>query len=94
MSLIDHNAETIEIDINKICLKLNQVIFNFNNYLQTHNVLDQTNLALQLFIQILDDPETVVAFTRTNVIKVHEMWLTVEKLLEQYSKVQLLFLLV
>lgn len=93
ISLISHNEETIEIETNKINSELNKVMFDFNHFLQTRNVLDQLNLALQVILQILNDFEIAITFARMNtlhssLIKPDELKWTVEEMLKFYPENQ------
>lgn len=96
VTLITHNQENIAFEINKISTDMNKFVFDFNNYMEVRNILDQLNLTLQTILQLLTDLETAITFARLNIIhssliNPEELKWAVEKMHEHHSSEQLAY---
>ncbi|XP_074034382.1 uncharacterized protein [Leptinotarsa decemlineata] len=96
ISLLTHNQDTISIEVKRIETDLNRLVFDFNHYLETRNVLDQINLILQVILQTLNDLEMAVSLARINtvhnsVLKSEDLSWIVRTLLTYHSENQLLY---
>ena len=94
LNLINHNEELIKEETLKISKELNKVVFDFNHFLQTRNVLDQLQLSLQIIIQTLTDLETSITFARihtihSNLLKQDELEWIIQKMLEHHPENQI-----
>ncbi|XP_050505429.1 uncharacterized protein LOC126883802 [Diabrotica virgifera virgifera] len=97
ITLLTHNQEIIAEEVNNISTNLNTFIFDFNHYLQARNVLDQLNLTLQIILQLLNDLEEAITFSRVNtlhnsVIKKDEIKWIINKMLEHHKADQLVYI--
>ncbi|CAH1103035.1 unnamed protein product [Psylliodes chrysocephalus] len=96
ISLITHNQDKIANEINEIKQKIDYINFNFSQYLQTKNVVDQLNIILQIILQLLNDLEEAVNLAKINIlhnslIKEKELRWIITSMLEHHSKDQLLY---
>lgn len=96
MNLIKHNQDIIFSGIEKIRNSLNTFIFEFDDYLQTRNILDQLNLNINIILQILGEIENAIAFARlgilhTGIIKIEEMEKMVYTVLKFHTVDEILF---
>lgn len=96
VTLIKHNQEVITSGLNKISAELNKFIFNFSDYLETRNILDQLNLTLNIILQLLSDVENAITFARlgklhSSILKLDELESILKTILKHYSPEQLLF---
>lgn len=93
ISLLKHNQEVISGEITKVRSQLNTFIFDFNDYMQTRNILDQIYLSLQSILHLLTDLENAITFARINVlhnsiIKLNELESIVDVMLKHHTKEQ------
>lgn len=96
VTLIRSNQQVITAGINKIRSEFNKFIFEFNDYLETRNVLDQLNLSLNLIIQLLSDIENAVTFARlgtfhSSILKIDELSAILNSVTKFYSTDHLIF---
>lgn len=96
VTLIKNNQEVITSGLNKIRTELNKFIFQFNDYLETRNVLDQLSLILNIILQLLSDIENAITFARlgtlhNSIVKIDELESILQTILKYYSADQLIF---
>lgn len=96
IKLVKTNQEVIKSGLNKIRSDLNKFIFEFNDYLETRNVLDQLNLSLNVILQLLTDIENAVTFARigtfhSSILKNDEIKSIIQLIIKYYSINNLIF---
>ena len=95
-NLIKHNQDAIAAGLNKVNSQLNRLIFDFDDYLQIRNILDQINVTLNIILQLLNDVENAITFARLgtlhgSIIKIEEIESIIHTVLKYYSKDELIF---
>lgn len=96
VTLIKSNQEIIAAGLNKIRSELNTFVFEFNDYLETRNILDQVNLSLSVILQLLSDVENAVTFARlgtfhSSILKISELKSIIESAVKYYGASSLFF---
>lgn len=96
ITLVLHNQDVIANGIECIKKDLNKFIFEFNDYLQVKNILDQLNLSLNIIIQLLTDIENAITFAKLNtlhhsIVKIDELEFIVDTLRNNHPVEQLLY---
>lgn len=93
---IQHNQRVIASSIDKLNSQVQNILFDFADYLKIRNILDQLNLTLNLILQLLLDIENSVTFARLNVyhssiLKINEVESILNTVLKYYSINELMF---
>lgn len=96
ITLIKNNQKVITSGLNRIRSELNKFIFEFNDYLETRNILDQLSLTLSVILQLLSDIENAITFARlgtlhNSIVKIDELESILQTILKYYSSDQLIF---
>lgn len=65
---ITHNQEILSKELNNLKNVFSMLVFNFNQYMQSRNNLDQLNLSLQIILQFLTDLENATIFSRISTL--------------------------
>ncbi|KAJ8978618.1 hypothetical protein NQ317_014546 [Molorchus minor] len=78
IKLVLHNQEVIANGIESIRKDLNKFIFDFNDYLQVKDILDQVSISLNILTELLSDIENAISFAKLNtlhhsIIKISEL---------------------
>lgn len=94
---LTNNQKLIAKEVEKLNMVLDNLVFEFDKFIQIQNTLNQLNLSLQLIIQLLTDLENAISFARistlhNSVIKVGEIKSIVHIMLQHYKKNQLLYI--
>lgn len=95
-SLIKHNENVIIEKIKESLKTVNQIEFDFNNYLKLRDIIDQVANSLNSLIHFLSDLENAITFAKLNtlhhsILKLHEIQIIIKRLLTLYENNQLIF---
>lgn len=68
VSFLKQNQEEIKSALSQTVFQLKELNFNFFNYLQARNVLDQINVCLNIILQLLNDIENAINFAKQRIL--------------------------
>lgn len=96
ISLVLHNQQVITQGIERIQQDFNKFVFDFSDYMQTRDILDQISLNLNVLTHFLTNIENAISFAQLgtlhhSILKLDEMETIVEKLLEFHSESQIIY---
>ncbi|KAJ8974195.1 hypothetical protein NQ317_011340 [Molorchus minor] len=96
ITLVLHNQEVIANGIESIRKDLNKFIFDFNDYLQVKDILDQVSISLNILTELLSDIENAISFAKLNtlhhsIIKISELEFVIDTLKYSHPVDQLLY---
>ncbi|KAJ8980849.1 hypothetical protein NQ317_008908 [Molorchus minor] len=95
VTLIKNNQAVITSALNRIQSEVSRFIFNFTQYLEAKNTLDQIDSSIHIILQLLTDIENAITFARLgkmhpSIIKISELETIIETVLKYHSKDQLI----